>query len=243
MGKGYIAILGATSTVGRALAAHYAREGFDILLAGRQVDEIHRVGLDLETRYQCSTCTVPLDADSPTYPQAMLGTVAEMAPLLGLVWALGTMLGAAAESDPSRLRTSTWVNFGAAVAAVEGLLPHIAPSGFIVLLSSVAGDRGRARNYIYGASKAALSTYGAGLNHRFAGHGPRVTVVQLGVVDSQMTWGMDVGASGTDPDEVARGIAHAVANGRGRAYVPARWRVIMFVLRLLPEVIFNRLRI
>ena len=243
MGKGYVAILGATSTVGRALAAHYAREGFDILLAGRQEDEVHRVGQDLATRYRCSVRAVHLDSDSFDYPQALLALASGVAPLRGVVWALGTMHAAAAEADAALLRTSTWVNFGAAVAAVEGLLPHVAPSGFIVLLSSVAGERGRARNYIYGASKAALTTYGAGLNHRFAGHGPRVTVVQLGVVDSQMTWGMDAGMPGADPEEVAAGIARAVAKGRSRAHVPKRWGLIMFVLRLLPEAIFNRLRI
>ena len=154
-----------------------------------------------------------------------------------------SIVAAAAEADPTLLRASTWVNFGAAVAAVEGLLPHTAPSGFIVLLSSVAGERGRARNYIYGASKAALTTYGSGLNHRLAGKGPRVTVVQLGVVDSQMTWGMDAGTSGAAPAKVADSIARAVKKRRARVYVPTRWGLIMPILRLLPEVLFNRLRI
>lgn len=243
MEKGCVAVLGATSTVARALAARYAQEGFGLLLAGRQEDEVERVGQDLALRYDVPVRTLALDPEAPDYPGALVAATRAFAPLQGVIWAIGTMEGQAAESDPALLRRSTWVNFGAAVAAIEAFLPMIAPAGFIVLLSSVAGERGRRGNYIYGAAKAALSTYGAGLRHRLAGTGPCVTVVQLGVVDSQMTWGLSAAVRAADPEDVAKAITHAVRQGRARVHVPALWGLIMLAVRLMPEGLFNRLDI
>ncbi len=242
MPAGRIAILGATSTIARAIAACYAQAGQDLLLCGRLLPEVEKVAQDLSLRYGISAEALLLDPDLPDYPQ-VLWRLEGGRPLQGVVWAIGTMAAAAGDADPDDIRETTWVNFGAAAAAVEGLLPAIDPRGFIVLLSSVAGERGRRKNYVYGAAKAALSTYGQGLNHRLAGRGPRVTVVQLGVVDSQMTWGMAGGPAGADPDKVARAIVQAVRSRKARVHVPALWGPIMLVLRLLPEPLFNRLQV
>lgn len=242
MKRGRIAVLGATSTVARALARYYAQQGKDLLLCGRSLPELERVAQDISLRFGVAAQASLLDPDAPDYPQVLWRLEGE-APLAGVIWAIGTMEAAAGDADAAELRQSSWVNFGAATAAIEGLLPAIDPKGFIVLLSSVAGERGRRRNYIYGAAKAALSTYGQGLNHRLAGRGPRVTVVQLGVVDSQMTWGMVGGPAGADPDKVAGAIGQAVRARRARVHVPAIWAPIMLVLRLLPESLFNRLQI
>ncbi len=242
MPSGRIAILGATSTIGRAIAAEYARTGQNLLLCGRSLGEVERVAQDLSLRYGVAAEACLLDPDLPDYPQ-VLWRLEGGRPLGGVVWAIGTMSAAAGGGGPDEIRASTWVNFGAAVAAIEGLLPAVDPKGFIVLLSSVAGERGRRKNYVYGAAKAALTTYGQGLNHRLAGRGPRVTVVQLGVVDSQMTWGMSGGPAGADPEQVARAIVQAVRAGKGRVHVPAVWGPIMFLLRLVPESVFNRLQV
>jgi len=242
MAEGPIAILGATSTVARALAHLWAKEGKSLLLSGRDEAELDRIARDLRLRYGVPVEVRRMDPAAGDYPQLLWG-LKGLPALAGIVWAVGTMAGAGGSAEPSALRETTWVNFGAAVAAIEGLLPAVDPKGFIVLLSSVAGERGRRKNYVYGAAKAALSTYGQGLNHRLAGRGPRVTVVQLGVVDSQMTWGMAGAPKGADPEKVAGSIARAVAAGRGRVHVPATWGLIMFVVRLLPEPIFNRLNI
>ncbi len=242
MAPGRIAILGATSTVARALAACYAREGQDLLLCGRSLPEAEKVAQDLSLRYGIAAEACLFDPDLPDYPQ-VLWRLEGGPPLQGVVWAIGTMSAAAGEAGPDDIRQTTWVNFGAAVAAIEGLLPAVHAKGFIVLLSSVAGERGRRKNYVYGAAKAALTTYGQGLNHRLAGRGPRVTVVQLGVVDSQMTWGMAGGPSGAAPEKVAKAIIRAVRAGRGRVHVPAVWGPIMLLLRLLPEPVFNRLQV
>ncbi len=242
MASSRIAILGATSTVARALAACYAREGRDLLLCGRNLEETERVAQDLSLRYGVAAEALLLDPAARDYPQ-VLWRLEGQPPLQGVVWAIGTMAAAAGAASAEELRETTWVNFGAAAAAIEALLPAIDPGGFIVLLSSVAGERGRARNYVYGAAKAALSTYGQGLNHRLAGRGPRVTVVQLGVVDSQMTWGMAGGPSGADPEKVAQAIVRAVRRRRARVHVPHVWAWVMLVIRLLPEALFNRLKI
>ena len=242
MARGRIAILGATSTVARALAEVYAQDGQDLLLCARNLPEAERVAQDLRIRYGVAAEPCLLDPDAPDYPQ-VLWRLEGGAPLQGVVWAIGTMAAAAGATDAQELREATWVNFGAAAAAIEALLPAVDPQGFIVLLSSVAGERGRRRNYVYGAAKAALTTYGQGLNHRLAGRGPRVTVVQLGVVDSQMTWGMSGGPAGADPGKVASAIVRAVRRRRARVHVPPVWAWIMLVVRLLPEPLFNRLKI
>ena len=240
MPKGKIAILGATSTIARALAACYAQEGRDLLLCGRNLAEVERIAQDIALRFGVEAQACPLDPDAPDYPQ-LLWRLEGSAPLQGVIWAIGTMTAAGGATDLGTLRESIWLNYGAAAVAIEGLLPAVDPKGFIVLLSSVAGERGRRRNYVYGAAKAALTVYGQGLNHRLAGRGPRVTVVQLGVVDSQMTWGMPRGPRGADPARVARAIVRAVQAGRARVHIPVMWRPVMLVLRLLPEFVFNRL--
>jgi short-subunit dehydrogenase len=252
MAAGRVAILGATSTIARALAARYAQEGRDLLLCGRDLPEVEAVARDLALRYGIETDACLLDPAAEDYPQ-LLWRLDGSAPLAGVVWAIGTMAAAAGQAGAAELRDTTWVNFGAAVAAIEALLPAIDPGGFVVVLSSVAGERGRARNYVYGAAKAALSVYAQGLNQRLAGTGPRVTAVQLGVVDitavqlgvvdSQMTWGMAGGPHGADPERVALAIAAAVRRRRARVHVPAVWALVMLALRALPEGIFNRLNL
>ncbi len=238
-----VLVLGATSTVARSLAARWAQEGLPLLLAGRDLPEIERVAADIRVRYGSQVEVVACDTAAAGYPEAVLASVARAGPLRGVLWAFGTMAGADGSGDAQTLRDSAWVNFGAAPPLIEGLLPLIDREGFIALLSSVAGDRGRQSNYVYGAAKAALGTYGLGLRHRLSGKGPSVTVVRLGVVDTRMTWGMNVPGGTADPDAVAQAVQRGIARRRAVVYAPRRWALVMAVIRNLPEPLFNLLRI
>ena len=118
-----------------------------------------------------------------------------------------------------------------------------AGAGFICGITSVAGDRGRQSNYIYGSSKAALGVYLQGLRDRLSGAGVTVTTIKPGFVDTPMTFGRPGLTGLASPQRVARVIRRAIEGGRAVVYVPWFWRWIMLFLRLVPERIFRRLPI
>ncbi len=236
-------VLGATSTVARALSARWAQDGVPLLLAGRDMPELERIAQDLRIRYSSDVTVLECDLATGGYPEATVAAMRQHAPLKGVLWAFGTMTAAAGAPDAESLRDSGWVNFGAAPPLIEALLPLVDRQGFIALLSSVAGDRGRQSNYVYGAAKAALAIYGLGLRHRLRGAGPSVTVLKLGIVDTRMSWGMEVPGGAADPDAVAAEAQRAILRGKAVAYVPRRWAFVMAVIRNLPEPLFNLLHI
>jgi short-subunit dehydrogenase len=116
-------------------------------------------------------------------------------------------------------------------------------AGTLVALSSVAGDRGRQSNYVYGASKAALTAFMQGLRHRLAGSGVKVVTVKPGPVNTPMTAGFEKKHTFARPEDVARGIVRAAERGAGEVYLPGKWRLIMLIIRNLPDFIFNRMKI
>ena len=234
-----VVVFGATSTLGRALAQQWAQQGHPLVLVGRQAAEVARSAADVGLRHQVAVRGVVADAMAPDFPGVVSAALADVGRLAGLAWVFGVM-PSVGDTSAAEVERVFRVNLTAAVAAVEDLLPRVDRDGCVLLVSSVAGDRGRRSNYLYGAAKAGLTVYGQGLRHRLARGGPRVTVVKLGVVDSQMTWGRSAPGA-TTPARAARAIAGQVARGRGVVYVPSWWRWVVTVLRLLPEPLFNRL--
>jgi short-subunit dehydrogenase len=115
--------------------------------------------------------------------------------------------------------------------------------GCIAVISSVAGDRGRQSNYVYGAAKAAVSTYLSGLRQRLREHGVNVLTIKPGFVDTPMTASFRKGPLWATPDTVARGIVAAIARGAGEVYLPRFWWAIMFMIRHIPEFAFRRLKL
>ena len=115
--------------------------------------------------------------------------------------------------------------------------------GAIAVVSSVAGERGRASNYVYGAAKAAVSTFAAGLRHRLHGRGIRVVTILPGFVDTPMTAAFAKGALWATPERVARDIERALERGNGVIYTPGFWRAIMWLIRAVPESLFVRTKL
>ena len=118
-------------------------------------------------------------------------------------------------------------------------------TGYLCALSSVAGDRGRQSNFLYGATKSALTTYLQGLRNRLARQGVAVITVKPGFVDTAMTWGLLKPGSPlvASPDQVARAIEHAIRQQKNDVYTPWFWRWIMAIIKSIPEPIFKRMRL
>ena len=152
---------------------------------------------------------------------------------------------AAAQADFAEARRIIETNLTGCVSLLNFIANEFETrrSGFICALGSVAGDRGRQSNYIYGAAKAGISAYCQGLRNRLAPHGVHVLTVKPGFVDTQMTWGRPGLFLVASPRTAARRIVAAVLKGEDQAYVPRFWRPVMLLIRLIPEKIFKRMRL
>jgi short-subunit dehydrogenase len=240
-----VLVLGGTSTIARAIAAELAARGFDVALAGRDGVELGMVAADLRLRHGVTTTVHLLDVlDMDTHVTALAPCLTP--DLRGVVLAIG-YLGdqRRAETDPAEARRILDTNLTGSVLCLNVVAAHLARAGggFVCALSSVAGERGRQSNYVYGAAKAGLTAYLSGLRNRLAGSGVRVVTVKAGVVDTRMSAGAPGAAPAASPASVARAVVRAITRGRDVVYVPWFWRWIMLVIRLIPERIFKRLRL
>jgi short-subunit dehydrogenase len=240
-----ILVLGGTSTIARAIAGELAARGFDLALAGRDLTELHTVAADLRVRHGIATTIHRVDVLDMDHHAATLASC--LTPeLRGAVLAFG-YLGdqRRAETDAAEARRILDTNLTGCVIALNLVAAHLARTGggFICALSSVAGERGRQSNYVYGAAKAGLTAYLSGLRNRFASAGVQVLTVKAGVVDTRMSAGMQGAALAASPAAVARAVVRAIMGGRDVLYVPWFWRWIMLVMRMVPERVFKRLKL
>ena len=239
-------LVGGTSDIGRATALRYAKAGWRVLLAVRNLEAGHRNADDIATRAGASVEVVPLDildsdgfagfADRlPALPDTVVCVVGE----------LGDQARAEADLEHARLVMRTNFEGPALLLGVfaERFLKR--GSGTLVGVSSVAGERGRASNYVYGAAKAGFTAFLSGLRNRLAAKGVRVLTVKPGFVRTRMTAGMKLPPLLTaEPDEVGRAIfAAAEERQRDVIYVRPIWCVVMTVIALIPERLFKRLRL
>lgn len=240
-----VLVLGGTSTIARAIASELAARGFDLALAGRDLDELETVAADLRVRHGIATTVHRLDVLDMEHHAVALAPCLT-ADLGGVVLAFG-YLGdqRRAETDAAEARRILDTNLTGCVIALNLVAAHLARTGggFVCALSSVAGERGRQSNYVYGAAKAGLTTYLSGLRNRFAGDGVRVLTVKAGIVDTRMSAGMPGAGLAASPAAVARAVVRAITRGRDVIYVPWFWRWIMLVIRMIPERVFKRLKL
>jgi short-subunit dehydrogenase len=241
-----VLVIGATSAVARALAGELAVHGRDLVLAGRDRPELETIAADLAVRHGVATAVCVLDVLDAAGHEAALGPWLEDETLEGVVVAVG-YLGdqRLAEMDLAETRRILDTNFTGCVALLNlvALRLEARGRGFICALSSVAGDRGRQSNYLYGAAKAGLSVYLQGLRNRLHRAGVRVLTVKPGFVDTAMTFGRPGLFLVASPGRVARSIFRAIEAGRDVVYVPGFWRPLMLAVRSVPERLFKRLRL
>lgn len=247
-GAPVVLILGGSTGIGRAVAAAFARRGCELIVTGQSLSEAARTAQDLAIRHGVPTRGDRFDALEPETHQAYFaGVVAGAGDRLhGVVAAFG-ILGdqLAAEGDPDQAATVIAANFTGMVTILGYAANWFETRrhGFLVGISSVAGDRGRRSNYIYGSAKAGLATYLAGLRHRLHPCGVTVVTIKPGLVDTGMTWGLPGRSLAADSAAVGEQIARAVERDRAVVYVPWFWRWIMLAIRLLPEALFQRTRL
>jgi short-subunit dehydrogenase len=241
-------ILGATSGMARAVASAYAKRGKHLLLLGRDMTEIGAIASDLSLRHGVQASAHRFEAlDYDAHP-AMLDAAIAAAPdtLEGAVLCFG-YLGeqSRGQDDFSEARRILDTNFTAAVSALNHLANHFEAkrSGWLCGLSSVAGDRGRMSNYLYGSAKAGLTAYLSGLRSRLFKSGVQVTTIKPGFVDTPMTFGKPGMFLVASPEAAAEGIVKAIAKGKNSAYVPGFWALIMLIIRSVPEPIFKRTKL
>ena len=243
-GRGAIVILGATSGIARAAAAAWLARGEGLVLAGRSEEDLRAVAADLEVACGRRAEVFAWDvADVPGHAARFAGLAAAHR-LRGLFLAAGVMhLPDACLADPLKAAEMFRVNLEGPAVVADLFASHLRSrgGGFVSCVTSVAGDRGRASNYHYGASKAGLSTFLEGLRGRMQGSGVLVQDVKPGPVRTRMTAGLRRGPLMAEPAAVAADIVRAVDAGKAVVYTPAIWRPIMAVIRALPGPLFRRL--
>jgi decaprenylphospho-beta-D-erythro-pentofuranosid-2-ulose 2-reductase len=241
-----VLILGATSSIARALATCFARDGAALYLAARDAGEAARIAADLTVRTGARVCAGAFDAtDYERHPELLSRAASELGGLNGVALCFG-VLGdhSIAARDAACARRIIAENFTAAASFLTEAANYMAAqrSGFIIVLGSVAGERGRASNYVYGSAKGALALFAQGLRARLLRSGVHILTVKLGVVDTRMTYGRTRSMLAVSPTTAAHGIYAAWCRQADVAYVPRFWRPIMAAVRATPERLFKYAR-
>ena len=239
---GYVLIVGASSGIAKPLARKYAEAGYDLYLAGRDLQVLDGLANDLRIRAQVDVQCFELDVTATESHEAFFATL-PVTPVgvISLVGYLGDQV--VAQSDFSETRKIIETNFTGIVSIlnIAANLLEAQLKGFIIGTSSVAGDRGRKSNYVYGSSKAGLAAYLSGLRNRLHDSNVQVLTVKPGFVATPMTVGMELPKRLTaQPEEVASSIYRAQQKGRSVLYTLWIWRWIMLVIRAIPEGIFKK---
>jgi len=245
MSGGAVLILGARSDIGLAIAQAFAAEGHAIQLAARNPETLKPARNDIALRHGVEVTLHAFDAlDSDSHEAFLDGLPALPEIAVCAVGFMGDQAESEADMEAARLVLRS--NFEGP-AGILGLIANrfqARASGTIVGISSVAGDRGRATNYVYGSAKAGFSAWLSGLRNRLAGSGVHVLTVKPGFVATAMTEGMDLPARLTaQPQAVGRAVLRAVRARRNVIYVKPVWRLVMLVIRSIPEAVFKKLRI
>jgi decaprenylphospho-beta-D-erythro-pentofuranosid-2-ulose 2-reductase len=242
-----VIILGATSAIAEATARLYAAEKASLMLVGRQEARLKAIADDLTARGAAQVETAVLDLEEAGEAATLGGLAERLGGVDHILIAYG-ILGEQpkAAADPAEAERILRVNFNSAALwclAAANLL-EAQRRGSLVVLGSVAGDRGRRANFVYGAAKAGLSALVEGIAHRFAATGPRAVIVKPGPTITPMTDGMvRKGLLWATPEAVAAVVRRAADRGGPVQYAPWFWRFIMLIIRFLPAPIFNRLDI
>ena len=237
-------VIGATSDIGRAIAHTMADGGCALQLAARDPARLEREARDIRVRKGAAVATHHCDVLDEDGGVSLLD---ELDPLPDAAVCVVGLLGDQAEGqrDANAAGRVMRTNYIGPALLMGALAEHFERrgGGILVGVSSVAGDRGRASNYVYGSAKAGFTAFLSGLRGRLAASGVHVVTVKPGFVRTRMTDGMDLPARLTaTPEEVAAAVVKAIRQRRDVVYVRRVWRPIMFVIRAIPERLFKRMK-
>lgn len=242
-----VVLLGGTKGIGRALGRLLSERGHALCLLGRNVEALDTSARDMEVRAGRGQNIAVAECDL-LHPESFAAALENASEKLG---GFDTVVVTAAlfateeelEADTSLARELVSVNFANTVVFCEVARKRLMKSGggTLCVLSSVAGERGRKPVIIYGASKAGLSAYLEGLDHKFRAEGLRTICVKPGFVKTGMTAGLDPPPFAGEPESVAKDILKAIERGTPVVYTPGIWRYVMLVIRNLPRFVMRRI--
>lgn len=242
-----VLILGATSALAHETAKYFARDGADLVLVARSAEKLEAVRGDLQVRGARAIEVIQADlADLARHQEIIEHSLKPFSGLDMVLIAYGT-LGDQIHDEQSVEATvrEFSVNATSIISWLTLLGNHFEQQkrGCIAVISSVAGDRGRRSNYIYGSAKAALTAFLSGLRNRLARVGVAVVTIKPGIVDTPMTAHVRKGLLTAKPQAVGEGIYTAMLKRKEVVYLPGHWRLIMWVIRSIPEAIFKKLNL
>ena len=239
-------ILGATSTIARAFSRRAAGRGDAVILAGRDMDDLKTVAADCAARGAPLAEPIAFNARDPKSFTPILDRAGKVDGTLSVAVFVGSMPSQdEIDADPALIDGTITDSFTGPARFLTALAPLLEQrgAGTIVGVGSVAGDRGRIGNYVYGASKAGFHAYLSGFRNRMGRSGVHVITVKPGTVDTAMTWGMDKLPFLAQPDKVVDDIFRAVDRKKDIIYTPFIWWPVMTVIRAIPERVFKKLKI
>ncbi len=240
-----ILIIGATSAIAYETAKCFAKDGGEFFLVARSAEKLVDVGNDLKVRGAKRIETYVLDVNELDRHQEMIEAAIEALAGLDMVLIAHGTLGD--QEKCQRSVEETLKEFTTNCTSVISLLTILADyfeqqrRGCIAVISSVAGDRGRQSNYVYGAAKGAVTVFLQGLRNRLHKSGVAVITIKPGTVDTPMTASLKKGLLFASASSVGQGIYEAMKNRKEVVYLPWYWRPIMFIVRSIPEPIFKKL--
>jgi decaprenylphospho-beta-D-erythro-pentofuranosid-2-ulose 2-reductase len=237
-------ILGASSAIARAFIRLVASEGAELILGGRDMKDMERTAADARVRGATNVDLRHFGALNRASHSEFVAALPRRP--FNVLLAFGLLHAQEAiDRNPVLAEEVIAVNYLGAVSILSRLEGRLAEQGegAVVVLSSVAGDRGRPSNFIYGSAKAGLNTYLQGLRARLSGRGVTVTTIKAGFMDTAMTYGLPGMFLVASPEACARTCRAAAAGGRDILYFPVFWWGIMAVIKAVPEALFKRLNL
>lgn len=242
-----ILLIGATSAIVTETARCCAADGAALYLLGRSEEKLARLAADLTVRGAASVAYAPFDGSDPTtHAELVQRAITTLGALDAVVIGHGSLPDqGAAEQHWDATHAALTTNLLSPIAFLIPLANYFQAQrrGNITVISSVAGDRGRQSNYVYGCAKGGLSTFLQGLRNRLAPHGVSVTTVKPGFVATPMTAHLTQGALFASATQVGARLYRAMQRGEPVVYTPWFWRPIMAIICTIPERIFMRLRL
>jgi len=242
-----VLIVGATSTIAGAVCRIFAERGDALMLVGRRADVLDATASDLRVRGARAVHVHTMDAgDLPSHETMLTRTGELLGGIDSVLIAYGTLSDQTACEQSGELTAAELHNNAVSVAALLtriGALLSQRRAGTIAVISSVAGDRGRASNYVYGSGKALVTVFASGLRQRLYKSGVSVITIKPGFVDTPMTATFRKGMMWTTPQRIARGIVRAMDRSTPAVYLPRFWCPIMLAIKMIPENLFRRLRL
>lgn len=242
-----ILIIGATSAIAKATARLYAEQGAELFLIARNPDRLQELADDLEVRGATVAGSLAMDLSKTNEHKKAIEAALESLEQfdLSLICHGDLPDQDACEANFKTAQKAINVN-GLSTISLLTVLAGIYKTqgrGSIGVITSVAGDRGRQPNFVYGASKALVSTYLQGLRGKLLPHGVHVLDIKPGLVDSPMTAEFEKGPLWSSPELIAQCIVKGISKKRLSIYAPGYWRLIMWVVGSIPEFVFKRLKI